>query len=151
MNIGGVSRALGFGLLSVVTLACGGSDGDGTPDPSCRTTRAPTTVEIKDVSPAIGASLTNSGIVHTFTIVGRHVTFGLKFDLSAAHTAGQTVPSTVPWTLTFNGADSVYASEPIRWQNAPAHVEVVDSSGLHQDSECLMLPKQMFKYDITEP
>lgn len=152
MNIGVVSRALGCGLFSIVLLACGGSDGSDTPKTNCGTVQAPTPLELKNVSPAAGASVANSGIVQTFTIVGKRLQISPSFALPAAHTAGQPIPTPTTWTLTLDGDDTVYTSQPMSWTTAPAHVEI-DASGLQQTQDgCVFaLPKPIFAYDITAP
>jgi len=151
MNIGVVTRALGCGLFSIVAVACGGSDADA-PKTNCGTTQAPTPLEVTDVSPAIGASVTNSGIVQTFTVVGQLLQFPLNLALTTAHTAGQPTPTPTKWTVSVNGDDTVYTSEPISWASAPAHVELDSLNKLETADHCVFaLPKQMFKYDVAAP
>lgn len=152
MNIGVVNRVLGCGLFSLVALACGGSDGGNQPKPGCGTEQAPTALEISNVSPAIGASVKNSGIVQTFTVVGHALQFTPNLAAPAAHTAGLPSPSPTQWLLTLSGSDAVYTSEPISWANAPAHVELDSLSLLKTSDGCVYsLPQQMFKYDVTAP
>jgi len=150
MHIGVVNRALGCGLLGIALVACGGSDAQ--PTANCGTAQQPMAIEIKDVSPGAGASVKNSAIVQSFTIVGRHLQIESNFGLPAAHTAGQSMPTPMHWAIAASGADTVYTSEPFSWQNAPAHVEI-DSAGLLQTSDgCISaLPEQLFEYDITAP
>jgi hypothetical protein len=145
MNIGVVNRVVGCGLVSFVALSCGGSD-----EPACGTVQAPKLIAIKDVSPAIGASVPNSAIVHSFTIVGQLLQLNLGLGLPPAHTAGQSVPAQMGWTVTPSGSDMVYRSEPLSWEKAPAHVEV-DSSKLYETPDhCVSaLPTPLFQYDIT--
>lgn len=151
MNIGAVTRALGCGLLSVVTSACGGSDGDA-PKANCGTTQAPTALEITNVSPTVDASVPNSGIVQTFTVVGHLLQFTPNLALTSAHTAGQPTPTPTKWIVSVNGADTVYTSEPISWTSAPAHVELDSLNMLKTADGCVFaLPTQMFKYDVTQP
>ncbi|HEX2672063.1 MAG TPA: hypothetical protein VHM25_14375 [Polyangiaceae bacterium] len=152
MNIGVVTRLIGCGLLSVVTSACGGSDGDA-PKPNCGTAQAPTPLEIADVSPAVDASMPNAGIVQTFTVVGKLLQFTPNFALTGAHTAGQPTPTPTKWTVSVSGEDTVYTSEPISWANAPAHVELNALNKLEDTTDhCVFaLPQQMFKYDVTKP
>lgn len=134
--------------MGLVAAACGGSD----EKPSCGTEQAPTAIEIKDVSPAVGASVPNAAIVQRFTLVGRLLQITPSFLLPAAHTAGQTVPTPVQWSIAVSGADTVYTSEPISWQNAPAHVEADSNAPLKTSDGCIFaLPKQIFEYDVTTP
>jgi hypothetical protein len=149
MNIGVLNRVVGCGLLGLLALACSGSDDP----PDCGTAAAPKPIVIKDVSPAFGASVPNSGIVQSFTIVGQHLQLDLGFSLPPAHTAGQSVPAPMHWSITTSGADTVYTSEPFSWQAAPpAHVEVYPSSAFQTADGCILgLPKPLFQYDITAP
>jgi len=146
-----MNRTLGCALLSVIIAGCGASDD--TEKPNCGTVDAPMAIELKDISPAAGASVPNSGIVETFTIVGRHLQLTTPtFALPPAHTAGQPVPATTEWSFALSGADTVYTSQPLSWEHAPAHVEM-DSYGLLETSDhCISaLPKKIFEYDVTAP
>lgn len=147
MNVGAVTRAVGCGVLSVVASACGASDG-----PNCGTAQAPAALEIRDVSPAVDASVANAGVVQTFTVVGHLLQFTPNLALSSAHTAGQPTPTPTKWFITTSGGDTVYTSEPITWDNAPGHVELASLNGLKTADGCVFaLPKQMFKYNVTKP
>ena len=151
MNIGVVTRVLVCGLFSIVALACGGSD-DSAPQTNCGNTQTPRALQLKDVSPAIGASVPNSGIVQTFTVVDQLLQFSPNLALSTAHTAGQPTPTPTKWSITVDGGNTVYTSEPISWASAPAHVELNSLNMLKTDDGCIFaLPKQMFNYDITLP
>jgi len=134
-----------------MALACGGSDGEA-PKANCGSLEAPTALEVTDVSPAIGASVTNSGIVQTFTIVGQLLQFTPNLVLTGAHTAGQPTPTPTKWTIIASGENAVYTSEPISWTSAPAHVELDSANKFETADHCVFaLPKQMFKYDVTAP
>ena len=150
MNIGVVRWALGYGLLAVAAgaSACGGSD-----ERTCGTAQSPVAIEVKDVSPAVNASVANSAIVQTFTLVGQHLHIDPNnLVLPAAHTAGLTIPTQVAWSISLIGADTVYTSEPFSWQKAPAHVEIESAGAMETPDHCaLALPKQLFKYDVTMP
>jgi hypothetical protein len=151
MKIGVVNRVLGCGLLAIVIAGCGGSDDAN--KPSCGTADAPMAIELKDISPAAGATVPNSGIVETFTIVGRHLQITPTFALPPAHTAGQPVPAPTQWSIAVSGADTVYTSMPLSWEKAPGHVEA-DSYGLLETTSdhCISaLPKKIFEYDVTAP
>ena len=151
MNIGVLNRVFGLGLFSILLVACGGSDDE--PAANCGTTQSPKLIEIKDVSPALDASVPNASIVQKFTLVGQHLQLkDPSFVLPAAHTAGKTIPTPSQWTLSVSGADTVYTSAPLSWENAPAHVEVESSGLLSTPDGCVWtLPKQIFKYDVTVP
>jgi hypothetical protein len=150
MDMGVVIRGLGFGLLALMALACGASDD---PTPNCGTAQSPMALEVKDVSPAVDASVANSAIVQTFTLVGQHLQLDTHFAKAAdTHTAGETTPKPLSWTLSASGADTVYTSVPFSWQNAPAHVELDTNSLMTTTDGCVFaLPKQLFKYDVTAP
>ncbi|HET7544960.1 MAG TPA: hypothetical protein VFK05_34075 [Polyangiaceae bacterium] len=147
-----MDRGLGFGLFSILLVACGGSDDKPAANPDCGTVQAPTQLETKNVSPSPGSSVPNASIVQTFTIVGRHLQISPSFQLPASHTAGKTIPTPSQWTISVSGPDTVYTSEPLTWEKAPAHVEI-DASGLMATSDgCVfLLPSPLFEYDITEP
>jgi len=148
MKIGVMGWALGCGL-SLATAGCGGSDD--ADKPSCGTVQEPVAIELKDISPAAGASVKNSAIVETFTIVGRHLQIPTTFALPAAHTAGQPVPSPTQWSVAVSGADTVYTSEPLSWQNV-GHVELDSYGQLATSDGCILaLPAKMFEYDATPP
>jgi len=134
----------------MIAVGCGGSDDD--PKPTCGTVEAPMPLEIASISPAAGSSVKNADIVETFTVVGQYLQFNPTFQLAADHTAGQPVPSPTTWTITVNGADTVYTSAPIAWQNAPGHVDLESAGLLKTSAGCVLsLPKQMFSYDVTAP
>lgn len=164
MNNGVLSRVVLGGLLSFAAVGCGGSSDDnsggagagpkmGAATADCGTVQEPRTIELSNVSPALGATVPNTAIVQTFTIVGQHLlttpTFG---GLPGVHTAGQQMPSPVGYTPVISGADLVYTSQPLTWQNAPAHVELVPSSIVYTDDGCVWtFPTPIFEYDVTAP
>ncbi len=146
MNLGVSNRALGAFACSLLLVACGGSDA-----PTCGTGQTSTQLEVKGVSPALDATVTNANIVETFTIVGQRLKFSAPFVASAAHTAGQMMPTPTQWTLSF-GTDTVYTSEPFSWEKAPAHVELDSRAVLQTTDGCLWsLPTTIFRYDVTAP
>ena len=166
MNNGVLMRAVLCGLCGVALVGCGsdggsnaGSAGAG-PEPKmgaatadCGTVQEPLEFTISNVSPAIGASLPNSGIVQTFTIVGKYLKIDNgSFALPASHTAGAPSPTPIVWTYAPSGADTVYTSAPITWQTAPGHVEFVPAGLLETTDGCVStFPTPVFSYDITAP
>lgn len=141
-----------FGMLVGCALAiwgCSSSDAK----PSCGTASAPDELTIGNVQPARGSSVPNTAIVQSFTLVGRHLELTPNFKLAATHTAGNTTPTLVHWTITLSGADTVYTSEPITWATAPGHVELDPASLLDDTSSgCILtLPTPTFSYDVTAP
>ncbi|HEX3853415.1 MAG TPA: hypothetical protein VHW01_20765 [Polyangiaceae bacterium] len=133
------------------TLGCSSSDKNGASD--CGSAANPMVFEVKDVSPAIGASVPNSNIVQTFTIVGQHLEFGPDFALPALHTAGTSTPNPITWSLAVSGADTVFTSMPISWATAPGHVELDPGSPVEDTTtSCVWtLPTPTFSYDVTAP
>ena len=145
MKIGVNGRALGAVMVSLLLAACGNDA------PVCGSAEAPTRLDIKDVSPALDATVTNADIVETFTIVGQRVKFYSPLAFPGTHTAGQMIPTPTQWTLSY-GADTVYTSEPFSWEKAPAHVEVDSRAVLYTTDDCAWsLPTTIFRYDVTEP
>jgi hypothetical protein len=132
---------------ALATLGCG-SDG-----PACGTVSTPDSLKISSVQPAVGSSVPNSGIVESFTIVGRHLSIEPSFKLGAGHTAGVTTPNPSNWALAYSGEDTVYTSQAITWATAPGHVEL-DPPGVLKDTSTgcvLTLPTPTFSYDVTAP
>ena len=155
----GVAGWAGVAALCGLALAGCGSSSSSDPGPNmtatadCGSESAPHLLTLSGVSPAVGASVPNSGIVQTFTIDGSHLQILPTFALMAAHTAGHSTPDPVGWTITVSGADMLYTSQPITWQTAPGHVEL-DPPGLLEDptTHCVsVLPTPTFSYDVTAP
>ena len=164
MNNGVVMRALGCGLLGALFLVGCGSDSSnngggagagpkmGVATADCGTVQEPLEFTLKDVSPALGASVPNSGVVQRFTIVGKYLQVDNgSFALSAAHTAGSPSPTPIVWTYAPSGDDTVYTSVPITWQTA-GHVEFVPAGLLETADGCVStFPTPIFSYDVTAP
>ena len=165
MNNGVVMRAVWCGLLAAVLLGCGSTDSGnsggaagagpkmGAATADCGTVQEPLEFTISNVSPALGASVPNTGIVQTFTIVGQYLKIDNgSFALPTAHTAGTPTPSPIVWTYAASGGNTVYTSQPITWQTAPAHVEFVPAGLLVLEDGCVSsFPTPVFNYDITAP
>ena len=155
----GVAGWVGLVVLGgLAVVGCGsGSASDSGPNmtatPDCGSVSAPKLLTLSGVAPAVGSSVTNSAIVPTFTIVGMHLEITPTFALTAAHTAGESNPDPVDWTVSPSGADTLYTSEPITWLTAPGHVEL-NPPGVLEDTttHCVStLPTPTFSYDVTTP
>jgi hypothetical protein len=164
MNNGVMTRAVSCGLLGIVLAGCGstdngnngGSAGAGpnmTATADCGSLEQPRQFTISDVSPALGASVPNTGVVQRFTIVGQYLQIDNgSFALSAAHTAGAPTPTPIVWTYAPSGGNTVYTSAPITWQTAPGHVEFVPAGLLETADGCVStFPTPVFSYDVTAP
>jgi hypothetical protein len=155
-----ISRGvLGAGAWGVCVLAALAAVGCGSSDSSsakaCGTQLNPSEFKVSNVTPALGATVPNSGIVQSFTIDGELIQLTPNFGAAAAHTAGDSTPNPVVWmaTVSASGKDAVYTSEPITWATAPGHVEL-NIGGLFQNTTtgCVSrFPGPMYSYDITAP
>jgi hypothetical protein len=155
----GVSGRMGILLSCGLALAGCSSDKSSDTGPNmtatadCGSQSEPKVLTLSGISPAAGSSVPNTAIVQSFTIAGMHLEILPSFTLMAAHTAGQSTPSPVAWSVSISGADTVYTSEPITWQIAPGHVEL-DPPGVVEDTTttCVsVLPTPTFSYDVTAP
>lgn len=118
---------------------------------TCGTVQEPLELTLTGVLPARGSSVPNTGIVQSFTIVGRRLKIEPVFARSAAHTAGSTVPDPVVWSFAAAGADTVYTSSPMSWQTA-GHVELTPPGLLVTTDGCVsVLPSPVFSYDVSAP
>jgi len=143
------SRVFSFGAAASVCVLTACSEAS--PSPSCPGLGAPTVLELSDLTPALGATVTNDAIVHSFDIVG-DVTFdGLALSYPDAHTAGAADPE-----LTFHHEPATtlsnFTAAAVTWETAPAHVEI-NSPIVYQTPEgcAYQLPAPLFSYDVTPP
>jgi hypothetical protein len=158
MKSGRVRWAAACVSLGWGTVACGGSDKNSEPSPKmggatadCGTVQEPLTLTLKDVTPAAGTTVTNQGIVESFTIVGKLLAITPTFAEEPTHTVGHARLSPTPWSYEPSGADMVYTSTPITWENA-GHVELGPPGLLVQSDGCVsILPTPTFSYDVTAP
>ncbi len=141
-------------LAALAAVGCGSSDTNSSSS-ACGTQLSPDEFKVSAVSPAIGASVPNSGVVQSFTIDGQLIQVTPTFSPAATHTAGDAMPNPLGWTPTVSasGKDTVYTSAPVTWATAPGHVEL-NIGGLFQNqtSGCVSrFPGPMFSYDVTAP
>ncbi len=135
--------------LAVGTGAACGSDNDS----NCGTESDPIILTVSERTPALGASVTNSSIQHSFTLQDSPIMFSsvtLGF-LAPKHTAGMPTTSSFAFTVTPSGEDLIWSSTTIdSWPVAPGHVEIVPLSGWKNDEGChYKLPTPLFSYDVT--
>jgi hypothetical protein len=115
----------------------------------------PAQFTVSNVLPARGSTVPNSAIMQSFTIVGQLIELTPNFGAVAGmHTAGDRIPTTVTWTVTPSGKDSVYTADPpVTWTTAPGHVELA-IGGLFQNQTtgCVSeFPAPLYSYDVTAP
>jgi hypothetical protein len=137
-------------MLLLVLLAASGCV-EASPTPSCPGLGAPTVLEVTDLSPALGDSVSNDAIVHRFTLAEDIRVDGLALEGSPEHTAGLAHPA-----LSFHhdppSAADQFTADPITWATAPAHVEIVSPIVYQTDEGCAyQLPSPLFSYDVTPP
>jgi hypothetical protein len=151
----GSRSAASWGLCALTALAvmgCGSSDGSSSAN-NCGTILSPNEFTLSDIQPAMGSSVPNSNIVHSFTIDGQLLRATPTIGTSSAHTAGDpTPPLTFTVTASASGKDSVYTADPVTWA-MPGHVELVQG-GVEENttSGCVSyFPSPLFSYDVTAP
>ncbi len=120
-----------FGVC-VALAACsdsgsGNADGAaGTDGSVCGTHAHPGVLKLTGLSPAIGSTVVNQGIVHGFVVVNAPAVF-TNFGLNpgASHTAGPSTPGDLKFgvTASASGSDLIYQLTVDRWAYAPGHVE----------------------------
>jgi hypothetical protein len=134
-------------------LGCGSSNASPSPATTCGTIDAPHVVTLTNLQPALGSSVLDANIVHSFTILGFEQ---IEPDLGEAlpqHTAGDRSLSPMTWTVTTDAnGDFSYASTPITWPIAPGHVELDAVPFVAKGTHCTSkLPSPTFSYDVTLP
>jgi hypothetical protein len=133
-------------------LGCGDSDQGASADSGiCGTAAEPGRLKLSNLSPALGASVMNSNIVHSFTIVNAPADY---YDFALlhgdGHSAGVSTPDSPRFTTTKTGNNITYQMTIAGWSNAPGHV-VLNTNGTFETSKgCRwVFPSPMFSYDIT--
>jgi hypothetical protein len=135
-------------LVPALLFGCSGiSDGV-----NCASVNAPAELHLTNVAPALGSSVPNDAVVHTFSVQDNVAFEDIALAYLPAHTAGDPDPA-----LTFNykvSADTVdyTATDPVTWQTAPGHVEI-EAPVIYQtpDGCAYQLPTPLFSYDVTAP
>jgi hypothetical protein len=157
-------------LLCALAGACGSNKGSDTTGTSgggdaavpCTDSGNPTPLtaaNFANFEPSLGATVSNSAIVHRFQLIGFPVAFQLTFQpVAGKHTAGSLIlpeaeggpASTWQWTVTRMDTVVQYESAPITWSQAPGHVELdLASPQLTADGCAFTLPNPFFSYDVV--
>jgi hypothetical protein len=154
---GAPRAALVLGICTTL-LACGDS-GSGSADTAvtadggvvCGTQANPGVLKLTGLSPAIGSTVVNQGIVHAFLVMKAPAVF-TNFTLNdgASHTAGRSTPADLEFKVTLSGSDLVYQLTVDAWSHAPGHVELEASGGYATLEGCSwVFPSPLFSYDIA--
>jgi hypothetical protein len=138
----------------VIALVAPCACSDPSPAPNCPGVGAPALLELSDLTPALGASVVNDAIVHSFTVEGDVSFDGVASDALSyprVHTAGTADPA-----LAFEHVPASdlthFTSVAVTWANAPAHVEITTPLVFETDEGCAyQLPAPLFSYDVTAP
>jgi len=141
-----------------MAVGCGGAAGNAAADAAvdadggpCGTHMEPGILKLANLVPAMGASVVNQTIVHSFTVVnapGDFTNFDLRYGPS--HTAGVPTPNGPRFQTTISGSDVAYQLTATSWSLAPGHVEWVASGGFDTSKGCTWnFPSPLFSYDIT--
>jgi len=147
-------------VLAICTTlwACGDS-GSGNTDAAatadagvvCGTRSNPGVLKLTGLSPAIGSTVANQGIVHAFLVVKAPAVFtNFTLNYGASHTAGRSTPADLEFKVTASGSDLVYQLTVDAWSHAPGHVELEASGGYATLAGCSwVFPSPLFSYDIA--
>ena len=140
-------------LLLAVVVSQSGLLGcaEGSESPNCPGVGAPTVLELSALTPALGDTVTNDAIVHSFTIVDSVAISGIALTRGSTHTAGTPEPD-----LTFTHdpptATSDFVAAAVSWETAPGHVEIEAPVVYETPEGCgYRLPSPLFSYDLSAP
>ncbi|MBN2573824.1 MAG: hypothetical protein JXP73_04600 [Deltaproteobacteria bacterium] len=117
----------------------------------CGTHANPAVLELANLTPALGATVANHAIVHSFTVVRAPAQFN-NFELrfGASHSAGLPTPEKPRFEMTVTGSDLLYQLTIHSWARSPGHVELVASGGYDTAAGCTWsFPSPLFSYDIV--
>jgi hypothetical protein len=119
--------------------------------PTCAGISSPVVLELAELTPALGATVPNDGIVHSFTVTGEIAFTSIAFAYSKAHSAGDANPR-LEFSYSQEDGGVAYTAEPTRWENAPGHVEMAVPVVYETSEGCgYRLPLPLFSYDVTTP
>jgi hypothetical protein len=106
---------------------------------------------LSDVTPALGASVPNQAIVHSFSVLDDIAFEDIALSYPAAHTAGDPEPD-IAFTYTITAESTDFAAAPVVWSHAPGHVEI-DAPVVYQTTDgcAYTLPSPLFSYDVEAP
>jgi hypothetical protein len=141
------SLALGFASV-VLELAFVAGCSSSSESVNCGGIGMPTELHV-DVTPALGASVPNNKIVHTFTVLDPIGFDSQAIGYSSSHTAGDPDPALV---FSLPDANNTLTAAAVTWEYAPAHVEFEFPIVYQTPDGCgYQLPSPLFSYDITAP
>jgi hypothetical protein len=151
-----------FSLVAcAVTFAACGGDGSSTKHDSgiradadagfCGTHENPGVLVPTELSPALGATVVNQSIVHSFTIVNAPAEFNsFKIVREDANTAGVSTPFDLQFQMTKVGSNLFYKMVVDSWSIAPGHVELRAGGSFDTKNGCTWIfPTPLFSYNIT--
>lgn len=157
-----MQNSLGVSLLGLVTaFAFGACDADSvTPSANrdastgssvCGTYDNPGILKVTGLSPALGSTVVNQGIVHGFVVENAPAVFvNFPLQYGPTHTVGLSTPSNPRIQVTESGSNVIYQIMVDAWSRAPGHVEIVASDGYGTSKGCFwVFPSPLFSYDIV--
>jgi hypothetical protein len=140
-------------VCAALVAGCGdsGDDGAGADSGICGTASEPGILKLTNLRPALGASVVNRDIVHSFTVVNAPADYH-SFDLlhGDGHSAGLSTPDDPHFTTSRSGNNISYQMTIEGWSSAPGHA-VLNARGTFQTAQgCTWaFPTPMFSYDVT--
>lgn len=137
--------ALPLTVLALFAAGCAGDDSD-----ACGTIDQPRPLQITDVVPIPGSTVTNSDIAHGYTITGLDVFIDPAFAMDADHSAGLPSPAKLSSEVTAIDEGVLrYDFQPVTWTTAPGTVEVWDLA-VHDSEGCYYaFPGPVFAYEVV--
>lgn len=140
-------------VCTALLVGCGGSDdsGVGADSGTCGTFDNPGILKLTNRSPAMGASVVNRDIVHSFTVVNAPADY-YSFDLlhGEGHSAGLSTPDDPRFRTTRSGNNINYQMTIDSWSSAPGHVLLSARGSFSTSQGCTWtFPSPLFSYDVT--
>ncbi len=134
-----------FGVFGA--CACSGTSSED----HCSGINDPTVLTLVNVVPALGDSVPNQDIVHSFSIADDIVFSDIALAYLETHTAGTPGPA-LKFSYEIAAATTDFTSSPVVWTSAPGHVEL-EAPIIYQtpDGCAYELPSPLFAYDVTAP
>lgn len=154
MKLRSVRTVLCLTSCAAMLAGCGDSDDGSSADSGvCGTAAAPGVLKLSNLSPALGASVVNRNIVHSFTIANAPAIYDdFRLLHGDGHSAGLSTPDDPRFKATQSKATSNVSYEMTidSWSNASGHV-VLNANGSFETAKgCRwVFPSPMFSYDVT--
>jgi hypothetical protein len=138
-------------LLGFLTVFGAGACSEKTTQDDCAGINNPTVLTLVNLAPAIGDSVPNQAIVHSFSITDDIVFSDIALAYLETHTAGTPDPA-LQFTYTIAETTTDLTSPPVVWTSAPGHVEL-EAPIVYQtpDGCAYALPSPLFSYDVAAP